>query len=50
MQDVVIVAATRTLIGSFMVRWHHFPAVELGTAVVRSLLEKRLWRLNKLMK
>lgn len=40
MQDVVIVAATRTPIGSFHGALAPLSAVELGTAVVRSLLEK----------
>lgn len=40
MLDVVIVAATRTPIGSFHGALAPLSAVELGTAVVRSLLEK----------
>ncbi|HCW96029.1 MAG TPA: acetyl-CoA C-acetyltransferase, partial [Pseudomonas sp.] len=40
MQDVVIVAATRTAIGSFQGALATVPAVELGATVIRSLLEK----------
>ncbi|MCZ4130283.1 acetyl-CoA C-acetyltransferase [Stutzerimonas balearica] len=40
MQDVVIVAATRTAIGSFQGALATIPAVELGATVIRSLLEK----------
>ncbi|MDG9757821.1 acetyl-CoA C-acetyltransferase [Pseudomonas chengduensis] len=40
MQDVVIVAATRTAIGSFQGALAGVPAVELGAAVIRRLLEK----------
>ncbi|MEB0949894.1 acetyl-CoA C-acetyltransferase [Citrobacter sedlakii] len=40
MQDVVIVAATRTPIGSFHGALAPFPAVELGACVIRALLEK----------
>ena len=38
MQDVVIVAATRTAVGSFQGSLTHVPAVELGAAVIRQLL------------
>ena len=38
MQDVVIVAATRTAVGSFQGSLAHIPAVELGAAVIRQLL------------
>ncbi|RRW38278.1 acetyl-CoA C-acetyltransferase, partial [Stutzerimonas stutzeri] len=40
MQDVVIVAATRTAIGSFQGSLANVPAVELGATVIRALLEK----------
>ena len=40
MQDVVIVAATRTAIGSFQGALANIPAVELGTTVIGALLEK----------
>ncbi|WP_296250714.1 acetyl-CoA C-acetyltransferase [Pseudomonas sp. UBA4194] len=40
MQDVVIVAATRTAVGSFQGSLAHIPAVELGAAVIRRLLEQ----------
>ncbi|MDA8500117.1 acetyl-CoA C-acetyltransferase [Citrobacter sp. Igbk 17] len=40
MQDVVIVAATRTPIGSFHGALAPLSAVELGAVVIRSLLEK----------
>lgn len=40
MQDVVIVAATRTAVGSFQGSLVHVPAVDLGAAVIRQLLEK----------
>ena len=40
MQDVVIVAATRTAVGSFQGALAHVPAVELGAAVIRQLLEQ----------
>ncbi|WP_203009375.1 acetyl-CoA C-acetyltransferase [Pseudomonas paraversuta] len=40
MQDVVIVAATRTAVGSFQGSLAHVPAVDLGAAVIRRLLEK----------
>lgn len=40
MQDVVIVAATRTAIGSFQGTLANIPAVDLGATVLRSLLEK----------
>ena len=38
MQDVVIVAATRTAVGSFQGALAHIPAVDLGAAVIRQLL------------
>ncbi len=38
MQDVVIVAATRTAVGSFQGSLAAVPAVELGAAVIRQLL------------
>ncbi|MEX6503922.1 acetyl-CoA C-acetyltransferase, partial [Pseudomonas sp. 25A3E] len=38
MQDVVIVAATRTAIGSFQGSLASIPAPELGAAVIRQLL------------
>ena len=40
MQDVVIGAATRTAVGSFQGSLAHVPAVDLGAAVIRRLLEK----------
>ncbi len=40
MQDVVIVAATRTAIGSFQGALSSVPANELGATVIRSLLEQ----------
>lgn len=40
MQEVVIVAATRTAIGSFQGALANIPAVELGAAVIRQLLVK----------
>ncbi|SDS94346.1 acetyl-CoA C-acetyltransferase [Halopseudomonas litoralis] len=40
MQDVVIVAATRTAIGSFQGALANIPAVDLGATVLRALLEK----------
>ena len=40
MQDVVIVAATRTAIGSFQGALADIPATELGAAVIRRLLEQ----------
>lgn len=40
MQDVVIVAATRTPIGSFHGALAPLSAVELGSVVIRALLEK----------
>lgn len=40
MREVVIVAATRTAIGSFQGSLAQIPAVELGATVVRALLEK----------
>ncbi|WP_295473105.1 acetyl-CoA C-acetyltransferase [uncultured Pseudomonas sp.] len=39
MQDVVIVAATRTAIGTFQGSLASVPAVDLGAAVIRRLLE-----------
>ncbi|PMY31438.1 acetyl-CoA C-acyltransferase, partial [Pseudomonas sp. GW456-L14] len=38
MQDVVIVAATRTAVGSFQGSLATIPAVDLGAAVIRQLL------------
>ena len=40
MQDVVIVAATRTAVGSFQGSLANVPAVELGAQVIRALLEQ----------
>ncbi|OHC66849.1 MAG: acetyl-CoA acetyltransferase [Pseudomonadales bacterium RIFCSPLOWO2_02_FULL_63_210] len=40
MQDVVIVAATRTAIGAFQGALANVSAVELGSIVIRALLEK----------
>ena len=40
MQDVVIVAATRTPTGNFHGALAPLPAVELGVVVVKALLEK----------
>ncbi|MEX6679169.1 acetyl-CoA C-acetyltransferase [Pseudomonas sp. W2Oct36] len=40
MQDVVIVAATRTAVGSFQGSLANVPAVDLGGAVIRQLLEQ----------
>lgn len=40
MQDVVIVAATRTAIGAFQSSLANIPAHELGSLVIRSLLER----------
>ncbi|MBF3222370.1 acetyl-CoA C-acetyltransferase, partial [Pseudomonas aeruginosa] len=40
MQDVVIVAATRTAVGSFQGSLAGIPAPELGAAVIRRLLEQ----------
>lgn len=40
MQDVVIVAATRTAIGAFQGSLANISAVELGSIVIRALLEK----------
>ncbi len=40
MQEVVIVAATRTAIGSFQGSLASIPAPELGAAVIRRLLEQ----------
>jgi len=40
MQDVVIVAATRTAIGTFQGALAEISAVELGSTVIRALLEK----------
>lgn len=40
MQDVVIVAATRTAVGSFQGALASVPAVDLGAAVIRQLLER----------
>lgn len=40
MQDVVIVAAMRTAVGKFAGAFNNTPAVELGAAVIKALLEK----------
>lgn len=40
MQDVVIVAATRTAVGAFQGSLANIPAHELGALVIRSLLER----------
>ena len=40
MQDVVIVAATRTAIGSFQGSLAEIPAPELGAIVIKRLLEQ----------
>jgi len=40
MQEVVIVAATRTAIGSFQGALAEVPAIDLGAAVIRRLLEQ----------
>jgi acetyl-CoA C-acetyltransferase len=40
MQDVVIVAATRTAVGSFQGALATVPAVDLGAAVIRQLLDR----------
>ena len=40
MNDVVIVAATRTAIGSFQGALASVPAVDLGAAVIKRLLEQ----------
>lgn len=40
MEDVVIVAAVRTAVGKFSGAFNNVPAVELGAAVIRGLLEK----------
>ena len=40
MQDVVIVAATRTAVGSFQGALANTPAVELGAAVIRQLIQQ----------
>ena len=40
MQEVVIVAATRTAIGSFGGQFAHVPAHELGATVIRALLDQ----------
>ncbi|MES2818616.1 MAG: acetyl-CoA C-acetyltransferase [Pseudomonadota bacterium] len=40
MQDVVIVAATRTAVGSFQGALAAIPAVDLGAAVIRRLLQQ----------
>lgn len=40
MQDVVIVAATRTAIGSFQGALANIPAEELGALVIRSCWNK----------
>lgn len=40
MQDVVVVAAMRTAVGKFAGSFNNTPAVELGAAVIKALLEK----------
>ena len=40
MQEVVIVAATRTAIGSFGGQFANIPAHQLGATVIRALLEQ----------
>ena len=40
MRDVVIVAATRTAIGSFQGALANVSAVELGAAVIKAVIEK----------
>ncbi|SFB63824.1 Thiolase, N-terminal domain [Azotobacter beijerinckii] len=40
MKEVVIVAATRTAVGSFQGSLANIPAAELGAAVIRHLLEQ----------
>lgn len=40
MQDVVVVAAMRTAVGKFAGAFNNTPAVELGAAVIKALLEK----------
>ncbi len=40
MEDVVIVAAARTAVGKFGGAFNNVPAVDLGAAVIRALLEK----------
>ena len=40
MRDVVIVASTRTAIGSFQGALANVPAVELGAAVIKAVIEK----------
>ena len=45
MQDVVIVAASRTAIGSFQGSLANVAAVDLGAAVIRRLLEQATPRL-----
>jgi acetyl-CoA C-acetyltransferase len=40
MEEVVIVAAARTAVGKFGGAFNNVPAVELGAAVIRALLEK----------
>jgi len=40
MQDVVIVASTRTAVGSFQGALANIPAVDLGAAVIRQLLKQ----------
>jgi acetyl-CoA C-acetyltransferase len=40
MEDVVIVSAARTAVGKFGGAFNNVPAVELGAAVIRALLEK----------
>ncbi len=40
MEEVVIVAAARTAVGKFSGAFNNVPAVELGAAVIRTLLER----------
>lgn len=40
MQEVVIVAATRTAIGAFQGALANIPAAELGATVIRALLAR----------
>ena len=40
MEDIVIVAAARTAVGKFGGAFNATPAPELGSAVVKSLLEQ----------
>ena len=49
-REVVIVAATRTPVGSFHGALAPLTAVELGTAAVQGLLRKAAWRRSRSMK